>query len=72
MARIRCISLKDEQDNFVDEQGKFFKLSRFVQDRLDEYMKFKEGLKDEEKANKEREGDMREASEKVDRRSVVP
>ena len=36
------ISLKEEQVKFIEEQSRWFNLSKFVQEKLDEHINIKE------------------------------
>jgi len=49
----KCITIKKEQEEFLKDE-KVFMLSKFVQSKLDEYIKmkkeYKEFMEDEEKA----------------------
>ena len=44
---IVSINLTEKHKKFIDEQSRKFVLSKFIQDKLDEYMEMKERLKDE-------------------------
>jgi len=39
------ISLKEEQVNFIEKQSRNFNLSKFVQDKLDKYMRLMKNAK---------------------------
>ena len=43
------ISLKEEHIEFITNQNRSFNLSKFVQDRLGKYIKFKKKLKNDKK-----------------------
>jgi hypothetical protein len=34
----RCVTIRSDQDDFLQDQRKSFKLSKFVQAKLDEYI----------------------------------
>ena len=34
----RCVSIREDQDKFIDNQRRGFNLSKFVQAKLDEYI----------------------------------
>jgi hypothetical protein len=43
--KVKCIQITDDQEEFINNQRKFFRLSLFVQDKLDEYIKQMEEMK---------------------------
>lgn len=43
---VRAVSIEKKHDDFIKDSRQSFSLSKFVRDRLDEYIKFTEGLKD--------------------------
>lgn len=49
MGVIKTITITEEQNRFIGNQSRHFKLSRFVRSMLDDYMKFVDGLNLEEK-----------------------
>ena len=49
----KCITIRKDQDEFLLNERRMFKLSKFVQSKLDEYIKaleeYREFIKDDEK-----------------------
>jgi hypothetical protein len=43
--KAKCVQITDKQEEFINNQRKFFRLSLFVQDKLDEYIKQMEEIK---------------------------
>ena len=37
--KAKCVSIRDDQEDFICHQSHGFNLSKFVQSKLDEYMK---------------------------------
>ena len=55
----KCVTIRADQDRFIKEEKKFM-LSRFLQIKLDEWIKFREGCKEI------KGGDYDEKDEKVE------
>jgi hypothetical protein len=43
--KMKCITILDEQEDFIKKQSQFFCLSKFVQHKLSEYIKQTEEMK---------------------------
>jgi len=48
--KVKCVSIRDEQEDFILGQKKTFNLSKFVQSKLDDYIKL---LKEYKEFNEE-------------------
>jgi len=44
----KCITIRKDQEDWVDSQRKVFKLSKFIQNKLDEYKKEIDNFRREE------------------------